>query len=103
MAGLAGGITALSRHWLVYDGADDESHERIALAHITNDEWVIATPHFHLYPEQLSSSNGDLVSIRHVLVPGQLPLGVGGLLISFRPLTQAEEQQLLQEGDMIAN
>ena len=32
------GIQPLSRHWLTYDGFEDESHERIALAHIDGDE-----------------------------------------------------------------
>lgn len=103
MPGPGGAIAPLSRHWLVHDGNEDESHERIALSHIVDDEWVVASPHFELLGEQLSSQNADPVSIRHVLFPGQLPLGVGGRLISFRPLTQVEERQLLMEADIIAH
>ena len=35
-------------------------------------------------------------------MPGQLPLGVAGQLVSFRPLSQAEERQLLDEAQIIA-
>lgn len=90
------------RAFLQYVG-DIMWHERIALSHVDQNEWIIATPDFDLYAEQLDSSNVNLDGFRLQTREGEIPLGIAAAdVYGFRVLTPAEMAQLTQEGDLIA-
>eukprot|EP00930_Biecheleria_cincta_P024579 TRINITY_DN17587_c0_g1_i2.p1 TRINITY_DN17587_c0_g1~~TRINITY_DN17587_c0_g1_i2.p1 ORF type:complete len:511 (-),score=60.70 TRINITY_DN17587_c0_g1_i2:814-2346(-) len=99
----AAGIVAGSRVFIRYDGFD-LWHERLALSHVAQNEWVVCTPDFDLFVEQLDGGNVDLDRVRVQVQPGILPLGIPpNQCYRHRALTVAEEAQLLTEATTIAN
>eukprot|EP00930_Biecheleria_cincta_P018533 TRINITY_DN14403_c0_g1_i2.p1 TRINITY_DN14403_c0_g1~~TRINITY_DN14403_c0_g1_i2.p1 ORF type:complete len:266 (+),score=21.49 TRINITY_DN14403_c0_g1_i2:54-851(+) len=92
------GISAGKRVFLQYVGFDSW-HERIALSHVHQNEWIVATPDFDLYSEQLDAQNVDFDGIRIQTQDNVFSLGIPpGRAYQFRALTPAEMAQLRQEG-----
>ena len=81
-----------------YDG-DPTWHERLVLAHVDQSEFVICTPDFDLYLEQLDLRNDMLTGLRQYGPGGQLPAGVPAILMyGMAPMTLQEVHDLLVEG-----
>jgi hypothetical protein len=78
-------------------------HERIALAQVQGSEWVVCSPDFELFVEQLDRTNPDLDGFRLAPLAGGLPLGVAaGDVYGFGAVTAAELLQLIEEGGELA-
>ena len=89
--------------YIRYDGFD-EWHERLVLGHIQNDEYMIVTPDFDFYPEQLSANNGDLDGFRVQGAGGVLPVGVQAFLVyGFAAMTGADRAQVMAEGKQLVD
>ena len=84
--------------------AGDVMHERIVLAWVDAAEYVVVTPTYDVFTEELDVANLDLSSVRVGGVGGRLPVGVeAGATYRFDPpLTQAEHGDLLAEGSRMA-
>ena len=48
-------------------------HVRVLLSHVTGNNWVILTPDYDRYEEQLDHLNPDYVDFEYVGVSGQIP------------------------------
>lgn len=81
-----------------YDGFQ-EWHERMILMHVETSFYLIVTPDYDFFVEQLDLRNGDIDGLRQY-GPGEvLPTGVAGNRIyAFAPLTAREIWDLLVEG-----
>lgn len=79
-------------------------HERIALAHISDDVDVIATPEFDIYAENLNAeTNPDINAARPVVGGARRPPGVpADRAHRFRALGARELERLLTEGEAVA-
>ena len=68
-------MSLLNRQVLVrYDVAGPELwHERLVVAHIQNDDYVVVTPDQDVHYEELSLFNDDLIGIRVKPSPHPLP------------------------------
>ena len=74
-------------------------HVRLVLDHVVNAEYVIATPDFDLYVEELSPNNADLEGVRVSPAAGGLPPGlVGAAVYDFGPISAADLAALISEG-----
>ena len=71
-------------------------HERWVLEHISNDEYVVATPDKDIYVEDLSLLNEDIRGIRVRSVAGQVPAGVVAAQIYGLPAWSAAELAALR-------
>ena len=86
-----------------YDGFD-VWHERMICGCVQNDEYLIVTPDFEFFVEQLSVHNSDLDGFRVQAPGGVLPLGIdAGSVYGFRPPNGAERAQVLAEGLQLAD
>ena len=76
----------------VFGPAGDVMHERIVLAWVDAAEYVVVTPTYDVFTEELDVANLDLSSVRVGGVGGRLPVGVeAGATYRFDPpLTQSE-------------
>jgi hypothetical protein len=91
------------RVFVAYQGYDDLYHERLVLAHVNLTNYVVATPDYDVYTEQLDSANPDLVSFRLAAVPGVLPIGIDmAQTYRFAALSAADEAALIVEGAAVA-
>ncbi|CAK0837412.1 unnamed protein product [Prorocentrum cordatum] len=80
---------------------DDLWHERLILFHIQGHEYVVCSPDYDIFVEQLDAQNPDLTGIRFPAAPGAAVMGVGrARAFSPRP-TAAQQQQLLAEGQQV--
>lgn len=62
---------------LLYDMVDDPLwHARLLLAPIGHDWWVVLSPDYDIFPEQLSIGNTDLAAIRFRADSRAIPLGI---------------------------
>lgn len=74
-------------------------HSRLVLAHIQNDDYVIATPDGDIYVETLSAANPDYVGFFPALPGGGVPAAVVGRRVyNFPPLTAAEYAAFMEAG-----
>eukprot|EP00973_Karenia_brevis_P083914 11643674-Karenia_brevis.AAC.1 len=78
-------------------------HERLVIAQVEGNSYMIATPTFDLYVEDLDMSNPDLYSIRVGQVGGGLPLGITAEnVFGFGLISHAQRQALQTEGERLA-
>lgn len=83
---------------------EDLYHERLVVGWVEASEYVILTPDFDLYIEQLDAGNGDLGGLRVGDAAGTVPLGLSGAdIYSFqhRP-SGAALAGVLREGAALA-
>ena len=84
--------------FLCYVG-DPLYHERLVLAHVHASTFIVATPDFDVFPEQLDRLNPDLDAFRLVPRGVDIPVGLEQQnLYRFRALSAQQEQQLMEEG-----
>ena len=92
--------------FLDYGEVPQVVHTRLVAAHVQDDLYVIVTPDFDLYEEQLSALKPDVVSC-HYGGPGLgavPPAGVDPARVyGFQALTAIEYQRLMHQGKMYAN
>jgi hypothetical protein len=80
-----------------------EWHERLLLDQVQGSLWIVCSPDFELFAEQLEASNPDLEGIRMQTIPGQVPLGIDAAdVYGFRAMSAAEVDQLVVEGEALA-
>jgi hypothetical protein len=78
-------------------------HERLLCGQVAGSEWVICTPDFDFYVEQLDLQNVDLSGIRFYGSVGGLPVGIAaGGVYCFPPATVREIWDLVDEGRQLA-
>ncbi|CAK0834866.1 unnamed protein product [Prorocentrum cordatum] len=80
-----------SAAWVHYGAA--EHHARLVGARVENDEYVVASPDYDLFIEQLSLNSADLEG----------ESSPGSVLYTFAPLTVAEISGLLAEAGQVCN
>lgn len=86
-------MSLLNRYVLVrYNvGGPELWHERLALEHVSGEEYIIVTPDRDLYVEELSAANEDLIGVRARPARGVLPPGIAAAAIyPLPPWTAAE-------------
>ena len=84
-------------------GGYGEYHERLVVEHIEGTEFMIATPTFDLYAENISRLNADIYDLRLGVIGGGLPAGLEGAnVFGFGVLTQARMDALMNEGRRLA-
>ena len=92
------------RAWVNYGFA--EVHERLIGAHVDGSEYVVVSPDYDVFIEQLDTNNLDLESFRIAPPGGGLPVGLPGpgeVLYSFTALTAVQETALLAEARELAD
>jgi hypothetical protein len=91
------------RVFVAYLGYEDLYHERLVLAHVNLTNYVVATPDYDVFTEQLDTANPDLVAFRMATVAGALPLGIqAAQTYRFAALSAADEAALIAEGAAVA-
>ena len=72
-------------------------HERLILQHVSNEDYVVATPDLDVFVETISLSNEDLKGLRILPRSGAMPAGLraGGQYIDCPPCKPLEWQQLV--------
>ena len=84
--------------FVCYDGFG-EYHERLILAHIGGSSYLVATPDWNIFVEQLDMANPDITAFRIGPAAGGLPVGINaGDVYGFGPLSAADRAALLAEG-----
>jgi len=74
-------------------------HVRMVLGHVHGHDYVVLTPDFDTFVEELSTHNADLEGFRVMSPGGGAPPGLGGAtMYGFRPMTAAERRDLIAEG-----
>lgn len=91
-------MALLNKHVLVqYDvPGPDLWHERLVLAYIQNEDYVVATPDRDVHYEELSLLNSDLKGIRVKPSPAVLPVGIPAGQVYPLPAFSAAELAALQ-------
>lgn len=64
--------------YVSYVGDGDLFHERLAVGWVEVSEYVVLTPDFDWYIEQLDAGNGELSGLRVGDTSGAVPLGLTG-------------------------
>ena len=79
-------------------------HVRLLVSHLQEEWWIVCTPDYDLFGEQLSLANTDLAAVRFRSDRNSVPLGVaGGRIYGFTTYpTDAEWQQMLFDGQALA-
>lgn len=78
-----------------------EWHGRMILDHVASSDYVVATPEFDVFVEQMDGQNADLEGFRVAPTTGGLPVGVPGnreSVYDFDDLTDADIKSLIAEG-----
>ena len=85
-----------------YVGNPTEWHERVILGHVTGNTYVICTPDFAIYPEDLQrDANNE--QVRFAMADGHLPLGIDPAEVyGFDPISVGQRARLLEEGALLA-
>lgn len=79
-------------------------HQRLVLSHVNLHLYIIATPDFDIYEEEMHEDNVDFVGGFRIAPDHRPPLGINiGHIYGFAPLTDAEKNQLFAEGFLRAN
>ena len=93
-------MSLLNRYILVrYNvGGPELWHERLALEHVSGEEYIIVTPDRDLYVEELSAANEDLLGVRVRARParGVLPPGIAAGAVYPLPAWTAAELGVLR-------
>ena len=99
MASLAPGTWA----YLYYDG-DDVWHVRLLLAWCDGAEYVVLSPDYDMFIEEISAANADLGGLRIAGQTTELPVGLAGQPVyAFNPpLSGAQVGDLILEGSRMA-
>ena len=95
MAALEAGTWA----WLFYDG-DDVWHTRLIVGWVQDSQYIVFTPDFDTFIEEISIANADLTGLRIGDTHYQLPVGIAADgVYAFNPaLTPADIARLCTEG-----
>jgi len=81
----------------------NEYHERLVIAHIQGDEYLVASPTFDLFFEQLSAGNADIADMRLGGLNGEVPIGLcADLIFGFGVINRVQRNGLLLEGERMA-
>ena len=84
-----------------YHGAPDEWHERVILGHVQDNSYVIVTPDFDIYVEDLQSDVNN-AAVRFCLADNQLPHGIDpNEVYGFPAITPVQRTRLLEEGALL--
>ena len=87
------------RVYVSYVGFEEETHERVVLAHVQANIYMVATPDWDVFAEQLDSTNIDLASVRIGPEGGGLPVGLlPAAVYGFTALGDADLRSLIEEG-----
>jgi hypothetical protein len=87
---------------LVQYADEVEWHERLVCAWVRNNLYLVVTPDYDYFMEELSVHNPDLQGVRFYLGKGVVPLGVEpGSIYAFPALPQDERTQLIAEGNQV--
>lgn len=78
-------------------------HARLVLGHVEGAEWVVCTPSFDVYVEEISVESGDMTDVR-IGSGSRLPVGLlEGNVFGFDPPLRAPQvRALLDEGRRLA-
>ena len=90
---------------LVNYGDDDGGlwHTRMVLDHVHSNDYVVASPDYDIFTEELSLQNPDLEGLRLRPPGGGMPPGLARAPVyGFGPITAPDRIHLLQEGARIA-
>lgn len=89
--------------WLYYSG-DNVWHTRLLLGCVNGAEYVVATPGFDTFIEEISAANADLEGLRVGTKAYELPVGIGvdGVYTFNPPLTAESIARLCAEGARLA-
>ena len=102
---MRGSLDAGSYVWLLYAPPDDDMfHERLILAWVVRAEYIVLTPDFDMFIEQVDSNNADLSGLRFGDHSGTLPFGLTGAAVyrfAVKP-SGRDLQGLLVEGERMA-
>jgi len=104
------GVGLLAQGMLVYVDYDaggcvgfNGYHERMVIAHIQGDEFMVASPTFDLFIEQLSAVNTDIADMRLGGPNGEVPIGLAAdLIFGFGVISRVQRNGLLLEGECLA-
>ena len=78
---------------------DGPWHERLLLYRARGSIWVLATPDYDIYEEEIGSHNADFVAVRYPKPGGGLPPGVQqGTVYGFDAPSDDDKKQLIVEG-----
>ena len=92
------------RAYLEYSAEPGLLHERIIAGHVQNDEYVVVTPDFDIFVEQVSAHNVDLDGCRIGPAGGGRPVGLGGAQVyGFGAIAPNDLQGLFAEALDLAN
>jgi len=81
----------------------NEYHERRVIAHMQGDEYMVASPTFDLFIEQLSAGNPDLADMRLGGPNGEVPVGLTvDFIFGFGVINRVQRDGLLREGEHMA-
>ena len=84
-----------------YHGAPDEWHERIIVGHVQDNSYVVVTPDFDIYVEDLQSDVNN-AAVRFCMADNQLPHGIDpNEVYGFAAITPAQRTRLLEEGALL--
>ena len=84
-----------------YVGNANEWHERVILGHVQNNSYVVVTPDFDIYVEDLQTDANN-AAVRFALADGQLPPGIPvAEVYGFPVITALERSRLMEEGAML--
>ena len=84
-----------------YHGAPTEWHERVILGHVQDNSYVIVTPDFDMYVEDLQTDANN-AAVRFCLADNQLPHGIDPAEVyGFPAITPAQRSRLLEEGALL--
>ena len=88
---------------LLYQG-EQRFHARLLLHRLRGSEWIIVTPDYDVYVEDISAGNPDLDAVRVANVDGSAPIGLRDRdIYHFNPMPDAARvRRLIDEGNRMA-
>ncbi|CAE8710731.1 unnamed protein product [Polarella glacialis] len=82
------------------DYGQGELHCRLITGHVQGSEYMVCSPDFDHFPEQLDHNNPDIEAIRFPAGPGLLPHGVDpNTVYGFGAMTAQARDAILREGE----
>ena len=89
---------------LLYNGFPNLYHKRLLIGWVNGVDFVVVTPTFDVYTENVTAANADLDDVR-VCIGGARPAGMAhAQIFDFNPgLTAAQVARLLEEGERLAS
>ena len=89
---------------LLYNGYPDVYHKRLLIGWVDGGTFIVVTPTFDVYAEDVSGNNGDLDDVR-VCIGNARPPGLANVVIfDFNPvLSPAQITRLTEEGERLAS